>query len=436
VSSSFRSAWIIIIVTLLMGVGVLVGSMNHPQMDDVEQESPWHAYGEGTKTVKIGVMSTTDSSFPRDRFLADIARAEINAYCDEADLEYRFDFIYTNANGHAYNVKNITIWYHDQGVRIIIGFGWSSFFCSSAYTFGKENNMTLISPSSTSPIYNREDHVFRLCTNDLKQVSPIAAMIRSLHVSGIVILQRADAWGDMIVEALKEIIEDEGGLVIETVRYACEDTTFHSYLDEVEEALQRLTVERGIRKTGVLVLSFSEVATILQEATTHPELLSVPWFGSEEIASSARILDEAGEEAVKVRLISPQVDHVPEGDANVIYARLNASYYDETRYSLGFHSANIYDACWIAALSVIEAGSDSGVDVQRVLPHVAAGYMGATGRCLLDENGDRDKMDFALMGYFEEAGTVKRLRYGSYDGMTGVVTWDEALVSSPSGGTG
>ncbi len=428
-SSSFRSAWTIIVVTLLMGVGVLVGSMNHPKTDDIEQESPWQAYGEGTKTVKIGVMSNTDSSFPQDRFLADIARSEINAYCDEADLEYRFDFIYTNADGHADNVKNITIWYHDQGVRIIIGFGWSSFFCSSAYTFGKENNMTLISPSSTSPTYNREDHVFRLCTNDLKQVSPIAAMIRSLHVSGIVILQRADAWGDGIVGALKELIEAEGGPVIETIRYAGEVTTFHRYLDEAEEALQRLAEEGGTGKTGVLVISFSEVETILQEATMHPELLSVPWFGSEEIASSARILDEAGEEAVKVRLISPQVDHVPEGDASRVYMTLNSSYYDETGYDLGFHSANIYDACWIAALSVIEAGTDNGADVQRVLPYVAAGYTGATGRCLLDENGDREKMDYSLLGYFNVDGEYKYLRCGTYH-HGGSVEWDWELLGS------
>ncbi|UCD44184.1 MAG: ABC transporter substrate-binding protein [Candidatus Bathyarchaeota archaeon] len=426
-SSSFRSVWTIIIVTLVMGGGVLVGSMNRPQSDDIQQESLWQAYGEGTKTVKIGVMSTTDNSFPQDRFLADIARAEINAYCDEADLEYRFDFIYTNANGQAGNVKNITIRYHDQGVRIIIGFGWSSFFCSSAYTFGMENNMTLISPSSTSPIYNIEDHVFRLCTNDLNQILPIAAMIKSLHVSGIVILQRDDAWGDGIVWALKELIEDEGSPIIETIKYACEDTTFHKYLDEAEEALQRLTVEKGISKPGVFAVSFNEVETLLQEATTHPELLSVPWFGSEEIASSARILDEAGDEAVKVMLTSPQVDHVPEGDESRVYKRLNASYFDETGYHLGFYTANVYDACWIAALSVIEAGTDNGADVQRVLPYVAAGYTGATGRCLLDENGDRDRMDYSLSGYFEVDGEYRYLRCGKYH-HGGSVEWNWELL--------
>jgi len=95
--------------------------------------------------------------------------------------------------------------------------------------------------------------------------------------------------------------------------------------------------------------------------------------------------------------------------------------------SLGYYDANIYDCCWVMALSVLEAGSAEGKEVIEFLPDVATAYNGATGAIILDENGDRDAVDYALWGYFEVDGELRCLRCGLYNCTTDSVTWDEEL---------
>ena len=92
---------------------------------------------------------------------------------------------------------------------------------------------------------------------------------------------------------------------------------------------------------------------------------------------------------------------------------------------LGFIEANVYDGCWIMALSVIDANSTEGVAVCKALPDVAASYSGVTGRCILDEYGDRIEMDYDVWGYFEVEGETQCLICGLFKSATDSVTWDE-----------
>ena len=79
--------------------------------------------------------------------------------------------------------------------------------------------------------------------------------------------------------------------------------------------------------------------------------------------------------------------------------------------------ASFYDSVWVACLSVLEANSTDGKILRDVIPRVASGYSGASGKIIFDVNGDRS-VDYI---YFEAAnvgGTFSWVKVGSYDAVT------------------
>jgi ABC-type branched-subunit amino acid transport system substrate-binding protein len=408
---------------ILLGVLAGVAFLSRPVQDG---EPPSDLVDETIIDVKIGVMSTTNEAFPIYEFLADLALRDINEYCNASGIDYRFDYVMSNPQGQAGNVKNITIEYHESGIDLIVGFGWSSFFCSSAKTYANETGMVLVSPTSRK-IYNMSDTVFQLSPRDSIQAKPLSGAIKSLRMESVVVIQRGDYWADTVYWAFESEFERSGGNILDRIRYPSETTAdgFGEYLGEAESALSVAIGEGGIEKVGVLLLSFSESRDILRNAVSYPRLMDAIWFGTEETANDYFIKEEVGEEAAKVKLISPDTICTD----TPVYERVNAAFKAEFNETLGYDNANIYDSCWILALSVIEAGTDNGWNVSKVFPGVAESFTGASGICLLDELGDRDPVEFALWGYSEVDGEVRSIRFGTYNSISDEVTWDESLIS-------
>ena len=80
-------------------------------------------------------------------------------------------------------------------------------------------------------------------------------------------------------------------------------------------------------------------------------------------------------------------------------------------------------------MSAIRTNSTEPLDIWRVLPSVASEYVGATGRCTLNEFGARVGADYRVYAYFMVDGKVKSLPCGSYSWESDRFTWDESLLS-------
>jgi ABC-type branched-subunit amino acid transport system substrate-binding protein len=416
---------LVALVIVLVAGSILI--MKRPRRETPEAETHTEVEEGGTAPpIRIGVMSTEESADPEYRLLARLAEDEINAYCNESGIDYRFEFVFTCAGGHAANSRDLTEQYHMDGIDLVIGYGWSSHLCSGTRPYAEENGMVLMSPSSTSPIYATEDNVFRLCPHDGMVILPLVRMIRSRGVSEVVILQRGDAWGDMLAEGFKEEYEGMGGRVVNTIRYKGETngTEFNMYVEEADAALREAVERVGAEHAGVLLLGFSESTDIMQAAGGYPIMMNVTWFTTGDTSRTKRIRTEAGEEAARVRLIGPD----PTLKDSDVYRRVNEAYSALFNESLGFYEATIYDCCWVMALSVIETGSTEGSAVMDVLLEVAANYMGASGDCHLDENGDRDAVDYSLWGVFEVEGGYESLVCGTYRHDSDEVEWDEDMI--------
>ena len=108
-------------------------------------------------------------------------------------------------------------------------------------------------------------------------------------------------------------------------------------------------------------------------------------------------------------------------------------FYSRLGQSLGFYEVNAYDAYWIYALSVLEAGSSDAMSVRSVLADVASEYQGASGLCIFDDAGDRIAVDYNIWGYgLDEYNDGEFVKYGTYYWETDTVEWiQEAHAPSP-----
>ena len=239
-------------------------------------------------------------------------------------------------------------------------------------------------------------------------------MLASLGNEAVVVLQRGDTWADAIYDALDKECAEKGIEIIDRIRYGPEEYDFSTYLERANMSLLMGVETHGRGGVAVQLIGFSEAYVVLQQAQTYPALMETVWLGTEGSSDTLKVVDHAGEPASKVGLIGAVV--APPG------------WVVEGVEAPSFFDVALYDCCWVYALSVLEADGTSTTDVVEALPRVASEYRGITGLCVLDENGDREMVDFVLSGYSETSpGSYAFWEYGFYNSTTGQITWDEKI---------
>jgi branched-chain amino acid transport system substrate-binding protein len=251
-----------------------------------------------------------------------------------------------------------------------------------------------------------DDHGYRLTIHDWKEVQIIQMLFEESHVEAVVCLSRSDSWGDGILVELSE--KWEGELV--NMSYGGAATSFLGELQWAEETVSSLIDGYGEDHVAVLALSFTEMATILNQSRVFPVLQRVQWYGPGFMKDDWPT--EIGCIAASLNLTS-FAPMMPESTA---LKELNSRYNDTFGEDIGYYEANLYDVCWILSLSVLEAGSDNASALRSVIPDIAAGYPGVTGNCTLDQYGDRN---IALFGIY---------RYEVVDGELSWSLTDEYLI--------
>jgi len=353
--------------------------------------------------IIIGVLAAIEDSISRYALISGYAEQQINEFCNISGLPYVFRFEVGQAGGSAAGALERVEEWKARGVNLVVGPPWSAMFCPTRQ-YADYNGMVVMSHESTSPVLAVDDHGYRLTIHDWKEAQVIIRILEEDHVEAVVCLSRADAWGEGLVVELSE--KYDGELV--DVSYSGEYISFLDELKRADETVRSLTDRYGEGHVAVLALSFTEIATILNQSTTFPALQSVAWYGP-GLMTIEGVSGEVGEVAARLNLISfaPIMPESPE------LVELNALFRDEFGEDIGFYEANIYDVSWILSLAVLEAGADDASALRALIPDIAAGYLGVTGECTLDQYGDRN---VALYGVY---------RYEIVDGVSGWSKSDE-----------
>ena len=265
---------------------------------ETPNESKNHKTSEPSITnVTLGYISSATSYLAQDQFLISHALNDINEYCESNDISYRFYISIRDAEGHAENAAKFTQEFIENNVSLIGGYAWSSHLGASIHTTTKYNGI-LFSTASKYLYYGRPEQVFRLCPTDLHQVKPIIAMLADYNVSRIIIFRGADAWADLIAD---EFTLCYSGEILEEIEYPVAGTDFRKGLERLETSLNEYNESN---KPCVLFLDKYNPAMVLAQAVDFPVLLNIKWFGSSDGYARKQILDDAGEVAAKVGLIS------------------------------------------------------------------------------------------------------------------------------------
>lgn len=380
-------------------------------------------------TVKIGYIATTTTSLLTARkHIENIIEPDLNEYAEDLGSDYRFEFVIEDAMGqarvHLERVSDL----HNQGVDLIIGGGCKS-QASASLSYIENHDLLLFSHSSTSLILAiPDDNFFRMAPDDTIQATAIARMMESYGIEAIVVFQRADYWADHVYNSFKPEWIDNGGVILEEIRYSME--TGPLYFQMVEDVLEDAVLEYGRNHVGVLVLSFDEFVQMMLQSEKYDTLYSLVWFGSDGTALVQSVLDEAPSQAAKLKVYSTLA--VP--SESELYISLYDRYYTLTSQPYGFYSTCMYDTAFVIAKAVIQASSDQPEDVIPLIPSICNSYYGASGWCKLNSAGDRATANYQIWGYGDKNLTPDMHLCGLYDATTDSVTWYSDIIGfTPTG---
>ena len=421
---------VLIIVMLLVGLGIGggIGYYAAPaKVQEVEvtvEKNPLEG-----KEIKVAeISSTTEGLETLTPFQEEVVLVDINEFLDK--LEY--DVTYTTmiddaASNEAVHLEKVQS-FKAMGINLVVGGRWSS-QAEMALSYVNENDMLLFSPSSTSPLLAfPDDNLYRMCPTDMVQAPAIAEMLWSWGIEACLVVQRGDPWADGIYNIWEIEYPKRGGEILGKIRYAAEVIEFSSYMETANGIITEAIEEYGAEKVAVLIISFWEAATMVTQAADYPALMDVYWFATDGTAFETRHLDDAPKVSAHMKLFATLAapGYSPK------YSALSKRYKAATARDMDFYTAADYDCNWVIVNAVLEAGSFDALDVIPLIPTISNNMFGASGWCKLNEDGDRDIINYDIWGIDYVDGEPAFVRYGMFDGATGKVSWDLSLVTPGS----
>ena len=344
-----------------------------------------------TVTVKIGALLplTGDlASFgKRNQGSLQLAIEDINRFAEAAGSKFRFQLVVEDTGTDPQTARSRIEALAAQGVKLFVG-PMASSEVSQVKPFADANKLVIVSQSSTAPALSIPgDFVFRVVPPDTYQGKALAKVVWSSGFTKAIVIYRNDAWGVGLRDSFEKNFKALGG-VVESIAY---DPGAKEFSAEVSRAAD-LAGRMGAG-TAVVLVSFEEGIQIIKLAARNPVLSKVTWFGTDGLANSAKLVSEAGSEAVALGGIA-STTFIP--SSNPMQEEFKRRFRQRFGEDPDSYSMNAYDAAWLLALSVMLAGSDDGAKVASVLPQVAARYYGITGTITLDAAGDRAAGDYGV----------------------------------------
>jgi branched-chain amino acid transport system substrate-binding protein len=375
------------------------------------------------QTIEIGfICASNDALWFTEPLINEIILPDINEY--SAKLGHGTEFVtkIDSADDQiAIHLEKVQS-FHTMGLNVFRGGPWSS-MAQGALSYVNDNDMLMVSPSSTAPILAiPNDRLYRLCPTDYLEAYVIAEMWDSWGAEAIIIFQRGDSWGDGIYNVIQGELDKRGITILERVRYASEVSEYSSYLNMIDNILEDAIKQYGKERVGVQLLSFAEEVVIVSQTPDYPFTREVIWMGAGGTGRSQMLLDDAGGLQVKLRMFSPMMTSSKSWKWKSLEDRFKAL----TELQADFYVATDYDALWLIALSMLETGSVEASDIDKAFSHIARNYWGASGWTDLDENGDRKAGGvFEIYGFTDDGFQI----WGHCDGLEMKVNWYDNLLT-------
>lgn len=381
------------------------------------------------QTIKIGGLFDLSGELSnlgsRSSVAGQLAIDDVNEYLEAAGCNLTFELVisdYALNNDRALSELQA---FAAQGTSVVIG-PFNSGTAQFILSYANENHIVLISPSSTSPaLAIEDDYLIRTVPNDAAQGLAVARMLADRGVSAVILVNRQDTYGDGLADATVERFQELGGTVVSRIRYDTATTDFTSILTQMASDWQSASAQYGADKVAIEVIAFQEFGTMItQAATSFPDLLNTPqpWFGSDGTALNGVIIDPTTSGPYVEQVQLPSTLFVVANNSKTLgfYERYTAELPGQ---ACEFYCHEAYNDVWLAALSILAAGSTDGAAVQKILPFVATTYYGTTGWEGLEPSGDRIPGSYQIWMVTPSGGQYTWTLAGTWDFNTDTITW-------------
>jgi branched-chain amino acid transport system substrate-binding protein len=415
---------VVLIVGLVIGAGIGYFAAPTGEGETITETITVETNPLEGKTVQVGyITSTTANLETAIPLIKEIVEVDVNNFVTKLGYDAEIEYLVDQADGQAAIHLEKVQSFKAMDVNIFVGGPWSS-MAQAALSYVNENDMLMISSSSTSPLLAiSDDRLFRLCPTDYVQAPAMGEMWQSWGVQAVLVFHRGDSWADGIYNILQGELAKRDIVELERVRYAGEVTEFSSYLQTMDDILGAAIEEYGAERVGVQTMSFAEEVTFVTQSTDYPNCGSVIWMSTENSGRNQRMLDDAGGAQIPIRyfssLMTPSVSWK--------WQKLQDEYFAKTATSASFYTATDYDASYCIALGILQTQSWDAGDNAEVWPDVPKSFWGTSGWCDLDENGDRMPGIFDIWGYTNDNSFQS---YGIYNGIEIKVTWYDDLLTA------
>ncbi|MGE3859726.1 MAG: ABC transporter substrate-binding protein, partial [Nitrososphaeraceae archaeon] len=292
------------------------------------------------------------------------AEYDVNKYFEKMNSSSRVNLIMGNSKTNWDDTLSAIKELYARGAKIIVGPATST-AVAAVKDFANENNIILISYSSTSPVLSiKGDNLFRFIPDDVNQGKVIAKKMIDDGIKVVIPMWRGDIYGNELYKSTKYYFEKLGGKIEEGINYKPNTGKFATSLHRINfimwnKDLGKLNgmVSEAITKygrhdVGVFIVSYDEITPILIQASNYPSLGDVRWYGSDSIAQNHQItknIDSAlfsiqtnfSNPLYSINTTTPEIRELSE----VLEQQLHSG-------ESVIYPAIAYDAFWVSSLSL------------------------------------------------------------------------------------
>jgi ABC-type branched-subunit amino acid transport system substrate-binding protein len=349
----------------------------------------------------------------------DLAVEQMNAQLEAAGQPIRFVVASADTGGTPDGAaKAVQTVAQTSGAQVMVG-PLATSEILGAKQYADDNKITIIAPASSGLAGAiPDDFIFRVLNppdNFSAQAFEGVAVARGYE--NMVILHMDDPFGNGFAESFAERFQAAGGKEVSVVKYAPEPTDLSSEVTKVSSEIATLS---GSGSTAFLCICFlGDAQKVLQQAVVDPVLGTVDWMGIENLRSPELLTDVAHAEFLaSVNFTTISAASISNPNTQPFIDAYTEKYGKEP----GPFTNYAFDAANIAMFSIIFAGND-GAAVQKVVPFIAAHYIGTQVQTFLDENGDQAIAVLTVYQVAEDGSDFTEI--GTYDGSTGETTLNE-----------
>lgn len=330
----------------------------------------------------------------QNKVAVDMAIADVNAWLKSNGATLQFSVVHEDDQTDPAVALTKLQTLASLGVKVTIG-PYFSGAAANMLSYAQSNHIVMISPQATSPSFDTASHpyLYLVAPTDDLGAKGLAALAINQGAQAAILIYRGDTWGTPYANFLNSSFYALGGSKVMEIPYTPVTSGTYDFSAELAQAqtdYNSLVAQYGASHVVIVNPGFDEDATLFEQAaTSYPTLLNATWYNTDETTG---FITTTGPSSLQTKVF-----------ADVFEPTASAKYTDfisRMQQSIGTipnpYSTTSYDAVWLAALSIIAAGTYDGAAVQAALPGVANNYFGVSGWTSMNQYGDRYNTDYGI----------------------------------------